>query len=135
MADFPSRPSLPRQFAVTSALHVEQLTGRAEGRTRCEITMISDHSCARPVADNVWPTAPQFCGPKISWLCRMPRAESEVFGLGQRDQLGLEDPARINAERLGLSARGRWRFQGQLRRRPEPTTEDWNSHGSCSNKF
>jgi len=33
--------------------------------------------------------------------------------------------------RMGSAARHR----GQLRRRPEPTTEDWNSHGSCSNKF
>ena len=41
------------------------------------------------------------------------KLKAEVFGLGQRDQLGLEDPARINAERLGLSARGRWRFQEQ----------------------
>src|SRR5215469_2596043 len=49
--------------------------------------------------------------------------------------LALRTELRINAERLGPSAGGRWPFQGQLRRRPEPTTEDWNSHGSVPINF
>jgi len=92
---------------------------------------IEDHSCARPVDRNVWSTAPQFCGPKISWICRMELSAKlsgciNVITLALRTLLG---------HRLDCPLGGPMPFHGRIHRMAELTTEDRNSYGSLFRKF
>jgi hypothetical protein len=54
--------SQPRQFAVGSP---PPSVPTPEGRTHCKIAIIWNHAALEPIAGNVWPTAPQFCGVKF----------------------------------------------------------------------